>query len=105
MRLIRLVCAATIVIALASPGSTAPFNGNTIVTDISAQRVVKKKRAQIRVTPLYPRATTNTPYPRPYDFQYPGPNAQRKCVGGLVEERRPSGTVVVPRLRCWWAPG
>ncbi len=102
MRLIGLACAATIAVALAAPGATAPLN---TVTDISAQSAPKKKRSQIRVTPRYPHATTNTPYPRPYDIQYPGPNAKRECVAKLVEERRPSGTVAVWRTRCRWVRG
>ena len=105
MRLIGLACAATIVIVLASPSAAAPLNP---VTDISAQSAVKKKRPQIRVTPRrprYPHATTNTPYPRPYDIQYPGPNAKRDCVARLVQEVRPSGTVAVWRTRCWWVRG
>jgi len=27
----------------------------------------------------------------------------RECVSRLEPEWRPSGTVIVPRLRCWWA--
>ena len=35
----------------------------------------------------------------------PGPNAKRECVARYVEEHRPSGTVVTPRMRCWWVRG
>ena len=35
----------------------------------------------------------------------PGPNAKRECAARYVEEHRPSGTVVTPRLRCWWVRG
>ncbi len=91
----------------------APLRAAPVATELSAQsqvknqvkNQVKKKRPQIRVTPRYPRATTNTPYPRPYDVQYPGPNAKRQCVARLVQEARPSGTVIVPRQRCWWVRG
>jgi hypothetical protein len=34
----------------------------------------------------------------------PGPNSQRICRSWLVEEYRPSGTVIVPQMRCWWEP-
>ncbi len=27
----------------------------------------------------------------------------RRCVDGYVLERRPSGTVLTPRMSCWWA--
>jgi hypothetical protein len=36
---------------------------------------------------------------------YPGPNAVRDCVANYVEEHRPSGTVIVPRMHCFWRPG
>ena len=40
-------------------------------------------------------------YPR-YD---PGPNAVRVCNATYVQEYRPSGTVIVPRVACVWRPG
>jgi hypothetical protein len=36
---------------------------------------------------------------------YPGPNAVRDCVANYIEEHRPSGTVIVPRMHCFWRPG
>ncbi len=106
-RSIRLACVATIAAALAAPVWAAPRGDAPVVpTDVSAQRQTKKKqRAQITVRPRLPYARTHSLYPRPYDRHYPGPNAKRHCVGGLVLEHRPSGTVLVPRRRCWWAPG
>ncbi len=32
----------------------------------------------------------------------PGPNSTRQCEARLVEQHRPSGTVIVPVMRCWW---
>jgi len=29
-------------------------------------------------------------------------NARRECRARLVQEYRPSGTVIVPRMTCWW---
>lgn len=29
-------------------------------------------------------------------------NSQRHCRAQLVKEYRPSGTVIVPRMQCWW---
>ena len=55
------------------------------------------------VYPRYPRRPYTTLYPLPYGIDYPGPNAVRQCVSRLVPEYRPSGTVIVPRMRCWWA--
>jgi hypothetical protein len=72
-------------------------------------RVRKRPRTQLRVYPhyLYPRPCRNyhALYPLPYDFECPGPYAVRHCTFKLVQEYRPSGTVIVPRQRCWWARG
>ena len=73
-------------------------------TDISAQRRVRP-RARIRVQPLYPYRRYHSFYPLPYDVEYPGPNARRDCTARYVTEYRPSGTVVVPRMNCWWVRG
>jgi len=43
-------------------------------------------------------------YPRRY-FYDPGPDAVRQCRAWYVQELRPSGPVVVPRMRCWWERG
>ncbi len=43
-----------------------------------------------------PRVTI---YPRSI---HPGPNSKRHCYSWLAKEYRISGTVVVPRMRCWW---
>jgi hypothetical protein len=34
----------------------------------------------------------------------PGPISHRICRSWLAEEYRPSGTVIVPQMRCWWDP-
>jgi len=36
---------------------------------------------------------------------YPGRLLYRECVFRLVPQWRPSGTVIVPRQRCWWVRG
>jgi hypothetical protein len=40
-----------------------------------------------------------------YPSYYPGPNAVRDCTATYVKEYRPSGTVIVPRMNCFWRPG
>lgn len=30
------------------------------------------------------------------------PNAKRQCRSWLVQEYRVSGTVIVPKMQCWW---
>ncbi|MCK9913644.1 hypothetical protein MXD81_31130 [Microbacteriaceae bacterium K1510] len=32
----------------------------------------------------------------------PGPNAKRYCRSWLAKEYRVSGTVIVPKMECWW---
>ena len=67
--------------------------------DVSAQsRRVRRPPARIRV---YPRYDPDDVYPR----YFPGRNAVRDCTATYVEEFRPSGTVITPRLNCFWRPG
>jgi hypothetical protein len=67
-------------------------------TDVSAQR-----RRPLRRLPIYPRyeGEPDGVYPR-YN---PGPNAVRDCTATYVQEYRPSGTVIVPRMSCFWRRG
>ena len=89
----------------AAPAAAAPAEKPQAVptqSDISAQSR-PRVRPQIRVTPRpYPYRNFHTIYPLPYDTEYPGPNAVRQCVDAYVTELRPSGTVIVPRMRCRW---
>jgi hypothetical protein len=66
------------------------------VTDVSAQR-----RRPLRRVPIYSQEWAPDVYPR-YN---PGPNAVRDCTAHYVQEYRPSGTVITPRMNCWWRPG
>jgi hypothetical protein len=50
---------------------------------------------------VYPNYEPDDVYPR-YD---PGPNAVRVCNATYVQEFRPSGTVIVPRMSCHWTRG
>jgi hypothetical protein len=67
-------------------------------TEASAQR--RKPPTRLRVYPYY--------YPGPdgvYPRYYPGRNAVRDCTATYVQEYRPSGTVIVPRMNCFWRGG
>jgi hypothetical protein len=71
-----------------------------------------RARTRITVTPArpygtraYPYRTYSTTYPVPYTYEYPGPGHVRQCGSWLAAENRPSGAVIVPRMRCWWQPG
>jgi hypothetical protein len=68
-------------------------------TDISAQnRRYRRPPTRLRV---YPRYDPDDVYPR----YYPGRNAVRDCTATYVQEFRPSGTVITPRMNCFWRPG
>jgi hypothetical protein len=70
-----------------------------------AQANPKRARTRIRVRPrcFYRREALD--YPTPYECEAPGPGYVRECAAQLVQEYRPSGTVIVPVTRCWWQPG
>ncbi|MEY9755712.1 hypothetical protein ABIE73_003107 [Bradyrhizobium yuanmingense] len=57
-----------------------------------------RKRPRLRITPYY---SPDGVYPR-YN---PGPDAVRVCNATYVQEYRPSGTVIVPRVSCYWRRG
>jgi hypothetical protein len=40
-----------------------------------------------------------------YPSYNPGPDAVRDCTAHYVQEYRPSGTVIVPRMDCFWRRG
>lgn len=58
----------------------------------------KRPPARLRVTPY---ESPDGVYPR-YN---PGPDALRVCNATYVQEYRPSGTVIVPRVSCYWRRG
>lgn len=55
-------------------------------TDLTAQRRVRRSPTRLRVY-----------------RQFPGPNSQRVCNARYVQEYRPSGTVIVPVVNCYWS--
>jgi hypothetical protein len=102
---IILAGAAALVLA---PASFAQFPSETPRSpELSAQSKQRPARARtrIRVTPAYPYRTYPTTYPVPYTYEAPGPGHVRQCASWLAAENRPSGAVIVPRMRCWWEPG
>jgi hypothetical protein len=67
--------------------------------EISSQnRRVRRPPTRLRV---YPRYDPDDVYPR----YFPGRNAVRDCTATYVQEFRPSGTVITPRMNCFWRPG
>jgi hypothetical protein len=70
------------------------------VTDVSAQRRIGRPPTRLRVYPRY-QLEPDGVYPR----YYPGRNAVRDCSATYVQEYRPSGTVIVPHMSCYWRGG
>jgi hypothetical protein len=62
------------------------------------------RRRAVRRVPIYPRYQ-GEPADGVYPRYNPGPNAVRDCTATYVEEHRPSGTVITPRMNCFWRPG
>jgi hypothetical protein len=91
--------------AQSSPPDAGAAAANSRAQSQTAQSQVRRTRPRIRVQPLYPYRRYHSFYPLPYDVEYPGPNAKRDCSVRYVSEYRPSGTVVVPRMSCWWVRG
>ena len=69
--------------ASAEPLPTVAARGDA--TDWSGQRKVRRAGTRLRVVP--------------------GRLIKRECKAWYVEERRPSGPVVTPRMQCWWVRG
>jgi hypothetical protein len=89
----------------AEPGAAQPASEHAAARNALAQSQPRRARTRLRVRPLYPYRHFHSLYPVPYPIEYPGPNAKRECVAHYVEEHRPSGTVVTPRMNCRWVRG
>jgi hypothetical protein len=67
--------------------------------DYSPQpRRIRRPATRLRV---YPSHELEDVYPH----YFPGPNAVRECNATYVQEFRPSGAVIVPRMSCHWRRG
>src|ERR1700674_1916696 len=107
MRPLAMLIGLTVLGALTLHGTpavviAAPAQDSATAAQRDTQARKSRPRPQIRVNRGYPYRHTHSVYPLPYDVEYPGPNGVRHCVNRYVTERRPSGTVIVPRMRCWW---
>jgi hypothetical protein len=91
--------------AAGAQAETAPSGMRTaqasqpMAADVSAQRRI---RQPLRRLPIYPRYEWE---PDVYPRYNPGPNAVRDCTATYVQEYRPSGTVIVPHMNCYWRRG
>lgn len=75
--------------------SAVPRAHRAAPSDASAQ--ARQRRPRVRIY----REDEGGVYPR-YN---PGPDAVRECTAHYVQEFRPSGTVIVPRMNCYWRHG
>src|SRR4051794_35229610 len=82
-------------VAQAQTAPSTVRTAQTVPTDTSAQQ----RRRVIRRVPVYPREEWRSPV---YPQYNPGPNAVRDCKATYVQEYRPSGTVITPRMNCYW---
>jgi hypothetical protein len=103
--LATIVTAALLGLFAIAPGAAQSTGESAVTRDASAPGKPSRARTRVLVRPAYPYRRYHSLYPLPDGIDYPGPNARRVCSGGLVTEYHPSGTVVVPRLHCWWVRG
>lgn len=87
----------------AAERASAQDSGRAQTTAQSSDNPVTVRRARPRIrVEKQPGAWD---YPRPGNVSWPGPGYVRECKSWLAQEARPSGTVIVPRMNCWWRPG
>jgi hypothetical protein len=63
---------------------------------------VAAQRRRLRRVPIYRNYEWE---PEVYPRYYPGRNAVRDCTAIYAREYRPSGTVIVPHVNCYWRQG
>ena len=89
-------------LALSADGAKAQDSSSpTRMAQAAPQDVPPKMRrppTRLRVQPYYHQEEV-------YPHYNPGPNAVRVCNATYVQEFRPSGTVIVPRMSCYWRRG
>jgi hypothetical protein len=77
------------------PGTRLSQTKPPMASELSAQS--RRPRVRVRIYREDERGV--------YPAYYPGANAVRDCNATYVKEYRPSGTVIVPRMNCFWRPG
>lgn len=83
-------------IVLAMPDAVQAQTISTAVHHgLTAEEFSSQSREVIRRTPRRVRIYGGS--------NYPGPNSKRVCNAHYEQEYRPSGTVIVPRMNCYWS--
>ena len=85
-RLLVLTALTAFGVVLSAPGSAAAAAKQAGVEPTATADLTAQRRARIRV----------------FARRGPGPNSVRQCRSWLAQEYRVSGTVIVPRMQCWW---
>ncbi len=86
--------------ASGAKAQTAPSGVRTAQAAPDNQVRVRRLPRRVPVHPRY-QAEPDDVYPR----HFPGRNAVRDCTATYVQEYRPSGTVIVPHMHCYWRNG
>ena len=98
-------------LAVTLVGGALVSAGLVISSPAAAQAALGQTRQNVILAQFYEE---NAPQPRRRaptqlrvyrDRTYLPPNAVRTCESWLEQEFRPSGTVIVPRMRCRWVVG
>jgi hypothetical protein len=100
-----LVTAATLLLLLVPGTLLFMYSAQAQTTARSADRAVssdmsvhtRKRRPRVRIYREDERGV--------YPSYNPGSDAVRDCTAHYVQEFRPSGTVIVPRMTCYWRHG
>jgi len=69
------------------PAETRMTQPSVTLTDVSAQQRRERRPARVHIH---------------RDSRVLGPQHVRECDAYYVQEHRPSGTVIVPRMTCFW---
>ena len=97
MRTIRVTAllAGSFGLFLLAQANAAPVNEQSAITKhMTAEEFSSQSRRILRRQPSRVRIYRGS--------SYPGPNSVRICNAHYEQEYRPSGTVIVPRMRCYW---
>jgi hypothetical protein len=103
--LLSLAVAGTFLWPMAGAQAQTARSGMQMAQTQSAAAEISSQNRRVRRPPtrlrVYPRYDPDDVYPR----YFPGRNAVRDCTATYVQEFRPSGTVITPRMNCFWRPG
>jgi hypothetical protein len=104
MKAIGAVVAVVLAGALVLPGGPGRAQGTSAGVRV-AQAGPADTPPRLRRVPRLRIYPNDEAIPEVYPRYNPGPNAVRECNATYVQEYRPSGTVIVPRMHCFWRPG